>query len=146
MIGLIMKAFWSVLAKILFVLVLVQTWFLYDFYSKSQVLIVNNVQLEQQLSVANKALANVNEALATANKKIVTLEVSSLDSVLKETNKAVINSWQALLNTVEGELNKARESIDSTIDDLRQELPVDGGESSDDKKQETPVIIDGERT
>ncbi len=141
-----MKAFWSVLAKILFVLVLVQTWFLYDFYSKSQVLIVNNVQLEQQLSVANKALANVNEALATANKKIVTLEVSSLDSVLKETNKAVINSWQALLNTVEGELNKARESIDSTIDDLRQELPVDGGESSDDKKQETPVIIDGERT
>jgi cell shape-determining protein MreC len=140
MIGLIMKAFWSVLAKILFVLVLVQTWFLYDFYSKSQVLIVNNVQLEQQLSVANKALANVNEALATANKKIVTLEVSSLDSVLKETNKAVINSWQALLNTVEGELNKARESIDSTIDDLRQELPVDG------KKQETPVIIDGERT
>jgi hypothetical protein len=146
MIGLIMKAFWSVLAKILFVLVLVQTWFLYDFYSKSQVLIVNNVQLEQQLSVANKALANVNEALATANKKIVTLEVSSLDSVLKETNKAVINSWQALLNTVEGELNKARESIDSTIDDLRQELPADGGESSDDKKQETPVIIDGERT
>jgi hypothetical protein len=146
MIGLIMKAFWSVLAKILFVLVLVQTWFLYDFYSKSQVLIVNNVQLEQQLSVANKALANVNEALATANKKIVTLEVSSLDSVLKETNKAVINSWQALLNTVEGELNKARESIDSTIDDLRQELPADGGESSGDKKQETPVIIDGERT
>lgn len=141
-----MKAFWSVLAKILFVLVLVQTWFLYDFYSKSQVLIVNNVQLEQQLSVANKALANVNEALATANKKIVTLEVSSLDSVLKETNKAVINSWQALLNTVEGELNKARESIDSTIDDLRQELPADGGESSGDKKQETPVIIDGERT
>jgi hypothetical protein len=146
MIGLIMKAFWSVLAKILFVLVLVQTWFLYDFYSKSQVLIVNNVQLEQQLSVANKALANVNEALATANKKIVTLEVSSLDSVLKETNKAVINSWQALLNTVEGELNKARESIDSTIDDLRQELPADGGEPSGDKKQETPVIIDGERT
>ena len=143
---LIMKAFWSVLAKVLFVLVLVQAWFLYDFYSKSQVLIVDNVQLEQQLLVANEALANVNEALATANKKVVMLEESSLDSVLKETNKAVINSWQALLNTVEGELNKARKSIDSTIDDLRQELPADSGESSVDKKQETPVIVNGERT
>lgn len=141
-----MKAFWSVLAKILFVLVLIQAWFLYEFYNTNQALIVDNVQLEQQLLTANDALDSVNEALTNANNKIETLEKNSLDSMLKETNKAVINSWEALLNTVEGELNKARKSIDSTINDLRQELPADGGKFDDEKKQESPAIIKGERT
>jgi hypothetical protein len=143
---LIMKAFWSVLAKILFVVVLSQSWFLYDFYNKNQDLIAVNVQLEQQLLGANDALASVNEALTSANNKIETLEKNSLDNVLKETNKAVVNSWQALLNTVEGELDKAKKSIDATIDDLRKELPDDGAKSDGEKKQQPPVIIKGERT
>ena len=143
---LIMKSFWSVLAKVLFVLVLIQAWFLYDFYNKNQALIVDNVQLEQKLLAANESLVGVNAALTSANTKIEVLEKNSLDSVLKETNKAVINSWQALLNTVEGELEKARKSIDATVDDLRQELPADGGKSDGEKKQESPAIIKGERT
>lgn len=149
-----MKKFWSTLAKILFVLVLIQAWFLYEFYNKNQDLIVGNVALEQQLLSASDSLATVTDSLTAANKKIEVLEKNSLDSVLKETNKAVINSWEALLDTVEGELEKARKSIDSTIDELRQELPADGGqldgqadsESKEPSTKEAPKVIQGERT
>ena len=62
-----MKSFWSVLAKVLFVLVLIQAWFLYDFYNKNQALIVDNVQLEQKLLAANESLVGVNAALTCLN-------------------------------------------------------------------------------
>ena len=141
-----MKTFWSTLAKILFVLVLIQAWFLYDLYQDNQILIVDNIELEQQLLTANDSLESLNASLDVANKKIELLEKNSLDGVLEETNKAVINSWEALLNTVEGELKKARKSIDSTIDEIRKELPADGGEVNTDKQEKPPVIIEGERT
>ena len=143
---LIMKAFWSVLAKVLFVVVLIQAWFLYDFYNKSQFLIVDKVLLEQQLLAASESLVSANEALVSANGKIELLEKSSLENVLKETNKAVVNSWEALLNTVEGELNKARKSIDSTIEELRQELPAEDDKLDGESRQEPSTIIKGERT
>jgi predicted nucleic acid-binding Zn-ribbon protein len=141
-----MKTFWSTLAKILFVLVLIQAWFLYDFYQNNQALIADNIQLEQKLLAANDSLENLNTSLDMANKKIETLEKNSFDNVLKDTNKAVINSWEALLNTVEGELEKARKSIDSTIDEIRKELPADESEFNTDKKQTPPPIVKGERT
>ena len=44
-----MKTFWSLLAKILLVIVIVEAWFLYDYYHKNQQLIAENVQLEIEL-------------------------------------------------------------------------------------------------
>jgi predicted nucleic acid-binding Zn-ribbon protein len=141
-----MKTFWSTLAKILFVLVLIQAWFLVEFYQNNQTVTAENIQLEQQLLAANDSLESLNTSLDVANKKIETLEKNSIDGILKDTNKAVINSWEALLNTVEGELKKARKSIDSTIDEIRKELPADGGEFNTDEKETPPEVIKGERT
>ncbi len=138
-----MKTFWSVLAKVLFVFVLIQGWFLYDFYHKNEALVADNVNLEQQLLAAN-------ESLDAANEKIVTLEKNSLDSVLKETNEAVVQGWETLLDAVEGELEKAKKSIGSTIDDLRPEEPTEN-DSLDTPEPEESIkkpsnIIPGERT
>lgn len=148
--GVSMKTIWSTITKILFVLVLIQAWFLYEFHNKNQGLIAENVQLEQQLLSVNNSLITVNDSLTAANKKIEVLEKNSLEGVLQDTNKAVINSWEALLDTVEDELEKARKSIDSTIDGLRQELPADDGQLNSEKKEpsieEIPKIIKGERT
>jgi hypothetical protein len=145
-----MKAVWSMITKILFVLVLIQAWFLYELYNKNQGLIADNVKLEQELLSVNDSLITVNDSLIAANKKIEVLEKNSLEGVLQETNKAVVNSWESLLDTVEGELEKARKSIDSTIDNLRQELPADDGKLNSEKKapstEEAPNSIKGERT
>lgn len=138
-----MKTFWSVLAKVLFVVALIQAWFLYDFFNKNQTLIADNVNLEQQLLTAN-------ESLVAANKKIEILEKNSIDSVLKETNKAVVEGWETLLDAVEGELEKAKKSIGSTIEDLRPEEESTSGDSltipKEENVEQSPKVIEGERT
>lgn len=134
-----MKTFLSTLAKIFFVLLLIQGWFLYEYYNKNQVLIADNIQLEQQLLVANESLVVINE-------KVEKLEKNSLNSVLKETNEAVVKGWESLLNSVESELERARESVDSTIDDLRQQLPENNNQLNNEKEEKSPAVIQGERT
>jgi len=137
-----MKSFWSGLAKVLFVFALIQGWFLYDFFNKNQRLLADNARLEQQLLSAG-------ESLAVANKKIETLEKNSIDTVLKETNKAVVEGWETLLDTVEGELEKAKKSIDSTIEGLRPEESIESDSlhiPEEGTIESSPKVISGERT
>ncbi|MGH1486994.1 MAG: hypothetical protein ACRBCI_12320 [Cellvibrionaceae bacterium] len=103
-----MKTFWSLLAKILLIVVVVESWFLYDFYQKNQQLLTDNVELETKLLSSEQALAEVST-------KLEQLEKRSLEGMLKETNKAVVSGWETLLNAVQEELNKAKEAIPSII-------------------------------
>ena len=98
------KIFWSWSAKILLAVVLVQAWFLYDYYNTNQQLMAENVQIETELF-------QVKESLLAVTQKAEALEKRSLEGMLKETNKAVVSGWEKLLDAVEGELNKARDSI-----------------------------------
>ena len=94
-------------------------------------------------------LSRANESLLAANQKIEELEKNSIDHVLKETNKAVVKGWETLLDTVEGELEKAKKSIDSTVDGLRQDGDVHHNSSPSEKDttiEDSPAIIQGERT
>lgn len=137
-----MKRFWSVLAKVLFVVALIQGWFLYDFFNKNQMLLAENIRSEQQL-------LTLDELLAAANKRIEVLEKNSIDNVLKETNKAVVEGWETLLDTVEGELEKAKKSIDSTIEGLRPEESIENNNLHTPKEEiieSSPEVISGERT
>ncbi len=151
-----MKTFWSLLAKILLVVVLVQAWFLYDYYNKNQQLLTENVQIETELF-------QTKESLLAAEKKASDLEKRSLEGMLKETNKAVVSGWEKLLDAVENELDKARDSIGGLKEsepsvqnpsDLNQEdktkaqaepqLPDNNSE--EESIPEVPEPIQGERT
>ncbi len=126
-----MKIFWSWLAKILLVVVIVEAWFLYDMHTKNQQLISDNVELEKQL-------LETQDSLTAAQAKIEELEKTSIEGMLKETNKAVVSGWETLLDAVESELKKARKSIDSTIDDLKTEPNTQELPPADNEKQVTP--------
>jgi hypothetical protein len=117
------------LAKILFVVAIVQAWFLYDFYNKNQKLISENIELETQLLTSQEALA---EAQARAEQ----LEKQSLEGVLKQTNKAVVSGWEKLMNTVEEELQKARDAMPNILGDEQQS-------SSQSESNDSEGVVEG---
>ncbi len=136
-----MKTFWSWLAKVLLVVAVIEAWFLYDFYHKNEQLLAENVQLETELFQAK-------ELLLTAEEKIASLENKSLEGMLKETNKAVVSGWEKLLDAVENELNKARESIGELSQpespSVSEPEPEKQEEPTEEIKPQEP--IKGERT
>jgi len=151
-----MKTFWSLLAKVLLVIVLIQAWFLYDYYNRNQQLLAENVQIETELF-------QTKESLLAAEQKASELEKRSLEGMLKETNKAVVSGWEKLLDAVENELDKARDSIGElrepeagvqNPDDLNQnDNPETKPEpnqlensNEDESIPESPEPIKGERT
>ena len=99
-----MRAFWSYFAKILFVFVIIESWFLYDFFQKNEQLLAENIQLEREL-LATK------ESLLLTETKITELENKSLEGMLKQSNEAMVTAWETLSDTVERELYKARASV-----------------------------------
>lgn len=127
-----MKTFWSWAAKILLVVALVEAWYIYDLHNKNEALIADNVNLETQL-------AQSEQALATVRSEIEELEKRSLEGVLKETNKAVISGWEKLLNTVEKELEKARDAIPGIIgsDPGADESPLDKNSTNENRSQDS---------
>lgn len=130
-----MKTFWSLSAKILLVVVIVQAWFLYDYYNKNQQLMAENVQIETELFEAK-------EALLAVEKKATELEKRSLEGMLKETNKAVVSGWEKLLDAVEGELDKARESIGELREpkaSVENPSDLNNGSTSGSTSSDSPV-------
>lgn len=154
-----MKSFWSVSAKGLFVIVLLQAWFLYDIYRQNTVLSAVNEEYSGYLKDSEAKIAELEQQLAETEKKTV-------DGILKETNKAVVQGWESLLDKVEQELNKARAAVPELLEiepQQKQEnaLPAEpesteptdldeqeaGDESSTDSETNTPpVLIPGEVT
>jgi len=156
-----MKSFWSLSAKALLVIVLLQAWFLYDMYRQNTALTSVNDEYSQYLEDSENKIAELEKQLAETEKKTV-------DGILKETNKAVVQGWESLLDKVEEELEKARSSVPELFE-LEQQLepstppkstepdqePLPGDEpnpdttdepSEDDESTTPPVLIPGEMT
>lgn len=127
-----MNFFWSLSAKVLCVLLLVAVWFMYTQHTDYQTLVHEHQQLKNELS-------RTNELLVAANQQITALEKETLDGMLKETNKALLSGWDTLLDSVEGELTKARKILQSKRstseakidDDANEEKIISGGDSPD---------------
>lgn len=127
-----MKNLWRWATKILFVLLLVSGWYIYEQDDRYK-------QLEKEYSALSKELEKTQILLAEQKTHSEALEKKTIDSILKETNKAVISGWETLLDTVEKELNKARSSISPAP--LEDKPPAS---TPAPKKQEQ--VIEGERT
>lgn len=85
--------------------------------------------------------------LQQAEKTIVALEKKSVEGILEETNKAVVSGWETLLDTVKGELDKAKEHFNDEAEKL---LNNDSGapEAQDPLSPDisSEPTIQGERT
>ena len=129
-----MKSMNCLAFKVVVVLLCVSLWFLYQGHTENQRLQAENEQLVLALAEAKQTL----ESLVAENE---VLERKSVEGLLRETNKVVVSGWETLLNTVEQELNKAREMI-------QQKKQSSEGETvkPKNKEEDAPVIIQGERT
>lgn len=104
-----MKSFWSISAKALFVIVLLQAWFLYDMYRQNTALTAVNDEYSAYLKDSEEKIAKLQTQLAETEKK-------TLDGILNETNKAVVQGWESLLNKVEQELEKAKSAVPDLLE------------------------------
>ena len=111
-----MKSFWSYAAKLLFVLVLIQFWFLYDLQEKNTALMLSN---DEYLASLEFAEANISRLEA----ELVEAEKNSVEGIIKQGNEAVLKSWDSLLDLFERELEKARVTIPEQLD-----LPIPNGD------------------
>ena len=149
-----MKIFWPWLAKILFLVAILEGWFLYNLHQKNLELIAINSDLYDQLDQTQKTLAETTEQLKTVEKKTV-------GGMLDETNKALVSAWETLLDKVQIELNKTRENTSRLFDDQSpsendhenmDDLPGDTLDNPDStapsepENSELPTTISGERT
>jgi outer membrane murein-binding lipoprotein Lpp len=120
---------------VLVIVLCVSGWFLYQADSENKNLHAKNEQLSIELAEAKISL----DALIAKNEM---LEKKSVEGLLRETNKVVVSGWETLLDTVEQELDKAREMIQQK----NQASEDDSAPSSEESEKEVPVIIQGERT
>lgn len=112
-----MKSFWSWSAKVLFLVVIMQAWFLYDYYQKNITLLQLNKEYTEYLKDSDIRITELEEQLIATEKKTV-------DGMLKETNKAMVEGWENLLDKVEQELEKARKAVPELLE-LEPEAPAD---------------------
>ena len=137
-----MKVFWAWSAKLLFVLLLIAGWMLYQKHNAYEALLANNLLLDAQLKQTQEDLAHVYEENTALEKKTV-------EGLLRETNKVVVSGWETLLNSVENELNQARKRIEQEADDEKNNknnVPAPEEGSMPAVPDNESSIIDGERT
>lgn len=141
-----MEKVWSLMTKILLALLLVSFWFLYDKHKQYEILLAERDALKEELVVANQSISQLTEQNEELEKK-------SVEGLLRETNKVVVSGWETLLNTVEEELNKAKEMIQqkqqlgNEVTEPDSELKADPkAESKDQASPEVSDEIIGERT
>ena len=66
---------------------------------------------QQETMALQLQLDALREEVKNLDKKVKTLDESSVQGIVREANSAIIDGWQSLVNTVEGELNRAREAL-----------------------------------
>ena len=130
-----MTKVWAWSAKIMIVLLLVCLWHIFEQKKENQQLRLDNSALSVELE-------NTRQLLVEEQAKSEALAKKTLEGLLKETNKAVVKGWEALLDNVEKELDKASSSMRSgdTESDSEEALNLDNN------GDEPEGYIPGERT
>lgn len=67
--------------------------------------------LQVKLLQLNKQVSSLDQRLLAAEQQLVQLEDSSIQRLVEEANGAIIDGWQALINAVDEELKRVRQSL-----------------------------------
>jgi|GEM_PF-1901792 len=101
----------SLIAKALLVVLVITGWVLYQSIEQNTALKAENTRLQAELDTAQQALLSVELQMGQLSAELEAVKKNSLKGVLRETNKVVVSGWEQLLNVVEDELNKAKETF-----------------------------------
>lgn len=109
----------NILSVILLIAVVVLGWMQYQ--TQQQL-----VQSERQIVVLQESIAATQNQLATMQNKVTELDKTSVQGLVKEANGAILDGWEALVNSVENEVRKAREAMqdDNQNDAKTPETPT----------------------
>ncbi len=91
-------------ALLVIILFAVSGWFHYQTH-------LQLTELKRQNKALNQQLMGVGEQLTAVSKALAKFESTSLDSIVRDANDALISGWESLVDTVAEELKKARDGL-----------------------------------
>ena len=94
------------------VVIIIQLYFYQESLKREHFLQLQISGLQEQVIILGQQVEGLEESVEALNK-------NPLDSVVDNANKAILDGWESLLNTVDREVQKARDS-------LQQKNDVDG--------------------
>lgn len=111
---------------------------LYWGYAQQQVLTVRVVTLE-------KELASVKIELASTKSKLQAMEQDSVGTMVKRANEVIVKGWDAIVDSVESELSRARDALQhldqSSSSDGVVVGPAEGNSSSSNSIEDQEPAI-----
>ena len=111
---------------------------LYWGYAQQQVLTVRVATLE-------KELASVKSELASTKSKLQAMEQDSVGTMVKRANEVIVKGWDAIVDSVESELSRARDALQhldqSSSSDGVVVGPAEGNSSSSNSIEDQEPAI-----
>lgn len=86
--------------------------------------------LQHQISNLQQQVVDIDRELSALKVLVVKLDEGSLDNMVDEANEAFISGWEALMDTVDKELQKARESLRAEDEPAVQKQKYQGSSSA----------------
>lgn len=80
-------------------------------------------QLRQQLAEMQAQVVQLQEQVGSLRQEVQTLDESSVEGLVRDANEAILQGWEALVDTVENELKKAREALKEEPDSENDPQP-----------------------
>lgn len=99
----------NLISAILIVAVLALAWMNYQTTQQLQ-------QSERHIALLQESLSSTQQQLAQVQNQVTELDKASVQGLVKEANGAILDGWEALVNSVENEVRKAREALQQNND------------------------------
>lgn len=116
----------NLISAILLVAVVVLGWMNYQ--TREQLL-----QSERQIAVLQDSISLTQKQLVEMQGKLTELDKTSVQGLVKEANGAILDGWEALVNSVENEVRKAREAMQH-----QNQAPAPKADPNSNPKLESP--------
>lgn len=88
------------------VAVIVSGWMHYDTQQKL-------LASQQQIQQLNTQMVQMSEQMALVHQELRRVNTDSIDGIVKDANDALLSGWESLVDTVEKELKRARDTSPS---------------------------------
>lgn len=116
----------NLISAILLIAVVALGWMNYQ--TREQLL-----QSERQIAVLQDSISLTQKQLVEMQGKLTELDKTSVQGLVKEANGAILDGWEALVNSVENEVRKAREAMQH-----QNQAPAPQADPNSNPKLESP--------
>lgn len=90
----------------------------------------------QQNATLTLQVDNLRQQVTALEGELKALDEASMRGMVREANSTILDGWQALISTVEGELRKAREAFKDSADNTSTGSPTEGADAGESPASE----------